>query len=303
MEGMPVWQAVVLGIVQGLGEFLPISSSAHLILVPWMFGWADPGLAFDVALHWGTLVAVLFVFWRDWLVLAKAGLASLVERKVAGDPQRQLFWALVIATIPGAIIGKLLAHKAEDAFRSPLLIAGTMTAMGAFLWYADVRGHKKRQMEQMGFGEAAMIGVAQACALIPGVSRSGATISLGLLFGFTREGIARFSFLMSTPIIFGAGLLKAPALIHALQGHPAAGEPAITVAALLAGMAAAAIVGTLVITWILKFLQTDGYRIFAFYRFAVALLVLLLVFGFGFSTKGPEEPGAGKPAAHAAPAR
>ena len=300
---MPVWQAVVLGIVQGLGEFLPISSSAHLILVPWLFKWEDPGLAFDVALHWGTLVAVLFVFWRDWLVLVKAGLASVIERKVAGEPQRQLFWALVIATVPGAILGKLLAHKAEDALRSPLLIAGTMTAMGALLWFADVRGHKKREMEQMGFGEAALIGLAQACALIPGVSRSGATISLGLLFGYTREGIARFSFLMSTPIILGAGLLKAPALIHALRGHPAAGEPDITVAALLAGMAAAAIVGTLVITWILKFLKTDGYKVFALYRFAVAALVLVLVFGFGFSTKAPDEAGEGKPAAHGAVAK
>jgi undecaprenyl-diphosphatase len=287
---VPVWQAVVLGIVQGLGEFLPISSSAHLILVPWLFGWKDPGLAFDVALHWGTLVAVLAVFWRDWLELAKAGLASIAERKISGHPQRQLFWALVIATVPGALLGKLLQKWAESALRSPLLIAGTLTAMGALLWYADMRGHKKREMEQMGFLEAACIGVAQACALIPGVSRSGATISLGLFFGYTREGIARFSFLMSTPIILGAGLVKAPALIHALQGRgPEAGL--VTPATLLAGMAAAAIVGTLVIRWILGFLKTDGYKVFALYRFAVALLVLLLIYGFQKSPEPPEEAG------------
>ena len=271
---MPIWQAVVLGIVQGLGEFLPISSSAHLILVPWLFGWEDPGLAFDVALHWGTLVAVLVVFWRDWIVLVKAGLASIAERRIQGDPQRQLFWALVVATIPGAILGKLLAHKAEE-LRSPLLIAFTMTAMGALLWFADRRGKKQREMEQMGFGEAAVIGVAQACALVPGVSRSGATISLGLLFGYTREGIARFSFLMSTPIIFGAGLLKAPALLQAVRGQgPEAAL--VTPATLLAGMAAAAIVGTLVIRWVLKFLRTDGYAVFAIYRFAVALGICVL---------------------------
>ena len=270
---MPIWQAVVLGIVQGLGEFLPISSSAHLILVPYFLGWQDPGLAFDVALHWGTLVAVLLVFWRDWVVLVKAGLASIAERRIEGDPQRQLFWALVVATVPGAVIGKLLAHKAEDALRSPLLIAATMALMGAVLWIADRVGAKKRPMEQMGFGEAALIGVAQACALVPGVSRSGSTISLGLFFGYTREGIARFSFLMSTPIIFGAGLLKAPALIHALRGEgPEAGL--VTPATLLAGMAAAALVGAIVIRWILTFLRTHGYAVFAYYRFAVALGIL-----------------------------
>jgi undecaprenyl-diphosphatase len=271
---MPVWQAVILGIVQGLGEFLPISSSAHLVLVPWVMGWKDPGLAFDVALHWGTLVAVLFVFWRDWLVLVKAGLASLVERRLAGDPKRQLFWALLVATVPGALLGKLLAHKAEEEFRSPLLIAGTLALMGVLLFLADRFGHKKREMEQMGFGEALAIGLAQACALVPGVSRSGSTISLGLAFGFTRESIARFSFLMSTPIIFGAGLVKLPALVANIQGHPKDGDVQVSVAALLAGMLAAALVGTLVIKWILRFLKTEGYLVFAVYRVAVALGVV-----------------------------
>jgi len=267
---VPVWQAVVLGLVQGLGEFLPISSSAHLILVPWAFGWDDPGLAFDVALHWGTLVAVLFVFWRDWVVLVKAGLASVLERKVAGDPQRQLFWALVIATVPGAIIGKLLAHKAEDALRSPLLIAGTLSVMGALLWYADKRGHKKRAMEQMGFVEAAFIGLAQACALIPGVSRSGATITAGRAMSYTRESAARFSFLLSIPAVVLSGLFE----LRKIGDAGSTGYGPTIVATI-----AAFIVGYATIAWLLRWLTSHSMLVFAIYRVALGAIVLALVYG------------------------
>ncbi|MFL5361727.1 MAG: undecaprenyl-diphosphate phosphatase, partial [Myxococcales bacterium] len=141
---MPVYQAIVLGIVQGLAEFLPISSSAHLILVPWVLGWDDPGLAFDVALHWGTLFAVLIVFWRDWIQLVSAGLRSIADRQFLGTAERRLFWGLVVATIPGAIVGKLLGDYAEETLRSPLLIAVTMSLMGVLLWAADSAGKKDR---------------------------------------------------------------------------------------------------------------------------------------------------------------
>ena len=279
---MPItlFQALVYGVVQGLAEFLPISSSAHLTLLPWILGWEDPGLAFDVALHWGTLVAVLAVFWRDWLRLIRAGLASLRERSLAGDPQRHLFWALAIATVPGAVIGKLLQHAAEETFRSPALIAGTLGVMGVVLYLADRVGKKSLDMSAMTFGQALAIGLAQACALMPGVSRSGATISLGLFFGYTRETIARFSFMMSAPIIFGAGLVKLPALVHALRGQ---GEEAalVTPAGLAIAMLASAVVGTLVIRWLLDFLRERGYALFAVYRVAAALAVLGLWFGRG----------------------
>lgn len=272
---MPVWQAIVFGLVQGLGEFLPISSSAHLILLPWAFGWQDPGLAFDVALHWGTLVAVLFVFWRDWLDLARAGLASVAERRIMGEPKRQLFWALVLATIPGALIGKLLAHAAEEGLRAPLLIAGTLSVVGLLLWWIDRRGAKTRAIEEMGLLEAGLIGLAQACAIIPGVSRSGATLSLALWMGYTRDAAARFSFLLSAPIIFGAGLLKAPALIEALRGRgPEAAV--VTPLALVAGMASSALVGILVINWLLKYLRTHSLALFAVYRAALAAAVVVL---------------------------
>src|SRR5438132_11141532 len=210
---MSVAQAIVLGIVQGLSEFLPISSSAHLILLPWLFGWQDPGLAFDVALHWGTLVAVLVVFWRDWLRLVRAGALSILERRVGEDPDRRLFWALVLSSIPAAIVGKLLNEWAEETLRAAPLIAATMSAMGVLLGLADRYGKKHRTEGDIRMPEAVGIGVAPALALVPGVSRSGSTISVGLVFGFTREAIARFSFLMSTPIIFGACVLEFPRLL------------------------------------------------------------------------------------------
>jgi undecaprenyl-diphosphatase len=274
---MPIWQAIVLGVVQGLAEFLPISSSAHLILVPWLFGWEDPGLAFDVALHWGTLAAVLLVFWKDWVRLIRAGLRSIAEQRIGGDPDRRVFWALVVASIPGAILGKLLNTQAEEHLRSPLLVAATMSILGLFLWIADRVGKKARDMTQMGLGESAAIGFAQAAALVPGVSRSGATITLGLFFGYTREEIARFSFLMSTPIIFGAGVVKIPKLLHAMHEGGGGGAGAnVSSTALAAAVITSAIVGMIVIRWILKYLRTRGYAVFAVYRWLVAAGVVAL---------------------------
>ena len=271
---MPIHQAIILGIVQGLAEFLPISSSAHLILVPWVLGWDDPGLAFDVALHWGTLFAVLFVFWRDWIRLIGAGLRSLGDRRFLETSDRRLFWSLVVASIPGAIVGKLLGDKAEDTLRSPLLIAVTMSVMGVLLWWADKAGRKDKLAEQMTPGHALGIGVAQAFALIPGVSRSGSTITLGLALGYSRDAIARFSFLMSTPIIFGAGLLKFPKMLREMHS----GASPLGWDGLAAGCIASAIVGALVIRWLLAYLRTRTFAVFAIYRLVVAALILVLWF-------------------------
>jgi undecaprenyl-diphosphatase len=270
---MPVHQTIVLGIVQGLAEFLPISSSAHLVLVPWLCGWDDPGLAFDVALHWGTLFAVLIVFWRDWIRLIRAGFASLRDRNFTGTADRRLFWALVLSAVPAAVVGKLLNDWAEETLRSPVLIAATMSVMGIVLWLADRAGRKDKLEEQMAQPEAFGIGVAQAFALVPGVSRSGSTISLGLVLGYTREAIARFSFLMSTPIIFGAGVLKFPKMIREMHE----GSSAVTWGGLAAGCIASAIVGAVVIRWLLAYLRTRTYAIFAWYRLLIAALIVLLL--------------------------
>ena len=260
--------------MQGLAEFLPISSSAHLILVPWILGWDDPGLAFDVALHWGTLFAVLFVFWRDWIRLIGAGLRSLGDRRFLETSDRRLFWSLVVASIPGAIVGKLLGDKAEDTLRSPLLIAVTMSVMGVLLWWADKAGRKDKLAEQMTPGHALGIGVAQAFALIPGVSRSGSTITLGLALDYSRDAIARFSFLMSTPIIFGAGLLKFPKMLREMHS----GTSPLGWDGLAAGCIASAVVGALVIKWLLAYLRTRTFAVFAIYRLAVAAGIFVLWF-------------------------
>ena len=264
---MPIWQAVIYGIVQGLAEFLPISSSAHLTLLPWAMGWDDPGLAFDVALHWGTLAAILVVFWRDWIRLVSAGLLRRGDAR-----QARLFWALVVSSIPGAIAGKLLDKWAESNLRAPLLIATTLAVMGVILWIADRVGTKQLELGAMTLPRALSIGVAQAAALVPGVSRSGVTISLGLFENFSREEIARFSFLMSTPIIFGAGLVKLPHMVRDMRQ----GGEGLTWAAVIAGFVAAAVVGTAVIRWMLDYLRRRTYAAFAIYRLALAAAVVVV---------------------------
>lgn len=267
---MTIAQAVVLGIVQGLGEFLPISSSAHLIIAPWLLRWPDPGLGFDVALHWGTLLAVLAYFRTDVWNLIKGFWHSLfpATRDIQNNIYQKLSWLLVIASLPGAIIGKMLESAAESSFRGrPLLIAGTLAAFGLVLWLADVAGKKLKDLNHITWKHALAIGLAQAAAIVPGVSRSGATIATGLFAGFKREDAARFSFLMSMPIIFGAGLV---ALKDGFGG--------VSHQALAAGFIASAIFGFLSIKYLLRYLSRHDYKIFAWYRLIAALVILSAFF-------------------------
>lgn len=257
---MTIFQALIYGIIQGLGEFLPISSSAHLIVAPWLFGWKDPGLAFDVALHLGTLAAVVAFFWRDWIRLLKAGI------KGTGSKDGKLFWYLVIATIPGALIGKLLEKQAENLFRNPALIGSMLIIMGIILYIVDKKGGKDVTIENIGFKRSLLIGLSQAVAIIPGVSRSGITMSTGLLTGLTRESTARFSFLLSTPIILGAGLIKMKDLINT----PVETLPFVV------GIVTSAIVGLLSIKFLLDYLRTKGFGIFVWYRLIFGLLLIAL---------------------------
>ncbi len=256
---MSLFEAVVLGLVQGLGEFLPISSSAHLILTPWFFGWTDPGLSFDVALHMGTLVAVLAFFWRDWVVLARDGLTG--RRTPAG----RMFWYLVVATIPGAAFGIIFEDYVSTVFRNPVLIGIMLIVMGIVLYLADRYAPAKKSMDQVGWKESVWIGVSQAFAMIPGVSRSGITMTAGRMLGLNRETSARFSFLLSTPIIVGAGLLQVSRL-----------TPADLTVPFAAGVMVSAAVGYLAIKFLLRFLVTHNFFIFVVYRFILGSAVIVL---------------------------
>jgi undecaprenyl-diphosphatase len=259
------FQSVILGIIQGATEFLPISSSAHLVLAPWLFGWPDPGLAFDVALHWGTLIGVVFYFWRDLWDIA-ANLEFKIKRFGRYNFQTRLFFILVIASIPGAVFGWLLNDLAETAFRSPILIAFLLAYFGVIIWLADKRGLQKKNPAEVKMREGFLIGFSQALAIVPGVSRSGATISAGLFLGLSRSAAARFSFLLSIPIIFGAGLAQIPRLCGDILNM-----------SVLAGAFSAAVSGYLAIGWLLRFVQKRSYKIFVWYRFALSAIIIIII--------------------------
>jgi undecaprenyl-diphosphatase len=268
------FQAIVLGIVQGLGEFLPISSSAHLVVTPWLLGWPDPGLAFDVALHVGTLAAVLYAFAGDWARIIMAAFQGLFRgRPFEGDAR--MLWLLALASVPGAVAGLALEDFADTTFRSPLLIAATMAGVGTVLLFAD--RHSARVGAGEGAGEeahdarhvttrdAVLIGCAQALAIVPGVSRSGATISMALFLGYRREEAARFSFLLATPITLGAALHKVPHLLGASNVH-----------VVLLGIVVSGVVGLLAIRVLLAYVRTRSYRPFVYYRWAFAAMLVVV---------------------------
>lgn len=266
MHDLTVWQSFVLGALQGLAEFLPVSSSAHLALAPWAFGWPEPGLAFDVALHAGSLVALLWYFRAEWVALVRAALSIIAKRRVETVEERRAV-LLIIATIPGGIAGLLLEKKAETAFRAPALTASALIVMGALLWIVDARASRVKALAAFTNLDAFWCGCAQAFALIPGVSRSGATITAARALGFDRESAATFSFMMSMPIIAAAAILKVPKALH---------ENGVTLS-LTVAVATAAISSMFAIAVLLRYVKHRGLGVFAIYRFALGAAVLALV--------------------------
>jgi undecaprenyl-diphosphatase len=268
-------EAVILGVVQGLTEFLPVSSSGHLLLGQYFLGLNQDrfGLSFDVALHMGTLVAVVSYFWRDLIRMALAFFRSFGHRDLANDPDQRLAYLVIASTIPAALIGFLFEGFFESTVRSPWVVVFNFVLVGILFLVAEAVGSHRRLASKLGFGEAFGIGLAQATALVPGVSRSGATITLGLFLGLRREEAARFSFLMSIPIIAGAGGLQ---LGEVLANGMGAHEWLLFVA----GFFTSALVGYFTIRFLLEYLTHHSLRVFAYYRFAVAAVVavLLLVF-------------------------
>ena len=267
-------QALVMGLVQGLTEFLPISSSGHLILVPWLFGWKDQfidSVAFTVVLHMGTLLALLVYFWRDWLTLVPAGLASIRDRSFRGDDDRRMAWLLAVATIPAILVGPLFDSAVEAAVRKPAEVAVMLCVGAAILWLAERWGSKAREMGSLTFVNAVGIGVAQTIALVPGISRSGISISAGLFLGLKREAAARFSFLLATPVVAGAGVWEARKLLT----HEAGVNPSAEL--IVIGFVAAAISGLLAIHFMLEFLKRQPVTVFVVYRVAAAALVFVVL--------------------------
>jgi len=281
---MPIYQAIVLAIVQGLTEFLPVSSTAHLWLVPWLLKWKDPGLTFDVALHAGTLVAVLAYFWRYWVEMIVLGFGlgggstapgvSVTSHSAREDLRQNpnLLWFMAVATIPGALAGWRFERAAEEQLRSPIIVGAALIVIGLFMWAGDRLGKRERDLGHVGFLDSFLVGVAQALAVIPGVSRSGVTMTAGLFRKMKRETAARFSFLLSTPIIAGAALKKGVEIRHD-------GLPHEMRLPFLCGALVSALVGYLVIAVLIRYLERRTFKVFVVYRIALGVIVLLLGWG------------------------
>lgn len=271
---MEVLYAAILGIVQGLTEFLPISSSAHLILVPWFLGWTPEGIAFDVSLHVGTAIAVLTFFWRDWLCLGRDMIAGLKKGSLFATQYQKLFWLLVVGTIPALIAGLALESTIEAKLRSPLIIVFTLTILAAMLYWAEKKSRRSRSMDCFTWADSVWIGLSQAVALIPGVSRSGITMTTAMFRDSDRTTAARFSFLLSTPVIIGAGLLEGWRLLRMLR-LPEGGDTEANWVVMIVGTIFAAVTGFLCIRYFLRYLQTRSFTPFVVYRFILALIVLV----------------------------
>jgi undecaprenyl-diphosphatase len=279
---MPLIQAVILALVQAATEFLPVSSTAHLILVPWLLGWKDQGLLFDIALHIGTLAAVLVYFAKTWIRLLFLAFGRKVLPPEPGDPDQdlyanpRLFWFLVAATFPAGIAGVLLQDYVESVLRSPLVIGFMLVAIGLVLAWAERAGTFRLDLGHISFRDAMIIGFAQALALVPGCSRSGITISAALFLGVNRSAAARFSFLLSSPIILGA------AAKTGLDIWKQGGVPPEMHTPFLVGIAVSAIAGYAVIAFFIRYLQVRTLRVFIYYRVIFGIIVLALASFFRF---------------------
>lgn len=259
---MDILQAITLGVVQGITEFLPISSSGHLVLVPWILGWEYQGTSFDVAVHVGTLFGVVAYFWRSW----KGMILSLRVGYKKDHFEQKLLFFIILATIPGAVAGYLLKDFAEEAFRSPEIVAASLTIFSFVILFAEKFGKKIKDITHINWQKALLVGLFQAMAIIPGVSRSGATISAGLFLGLSRAEAARFSFLLATPIVFGAGIFKLPDMLR--QGIDLS---------FMIGVVASAISGYFAIKFLFRFLEKASYMVFVWYRIILGLIIFGLI--------------------------
>ena len=267
---MPIYQVIVLAIIQGITEFLPISSTAHLALAPWLLGWSDPGLTFDIALHLGTLIAVLGYFFRTWVQLVAHGFGIDYGNDPLLQRNRALLWLLAIGTIPVGVCGYLFGKQAETTWRSPFVIGTMLILVGVLMWVSERVGTRAKDMGQVTLADSLVIGAAQALAIVPGTSRSGITITAGLFRNLDRVTAARFSFLLATPAVAGA----AAKAVHDLINH--GGLPADMRAPFVLGIVLSGITGLVVIAFILRFLQRHSLYFFIYYRIVFGIIVIAL---------------------------
>ena len=265
-------QAIILGAVQGVTEFLPISSSAHLILVPWLMNWPDQGLTFDVVLHAATLVAILSFFWRDWLKIVIETVHPSSKSKTQGRlPGRRMFLLILVGTIPAAITGFWFQEVISTNLRHPVVLSIMLIAVALLLWLAERKASLNKGLKDVSFLDVLLIGIAQAVALVPGTSRSGITITLGLFRGMTRETAGRFSFLLATPIILGAFLYK-------IYGINSLEIPNGQVMAMVVSFSTALVVGYLTIKYFIRFLKEKTLYVFIYYRILLSVVILLVIY-------------------------
>lgn len=258
---MTVFQAIILGLVQGLTELLPVSSSAHLTLIPMIFQWTIPD-SFDVALHFGTLLAIGIFFFKDWIELLKGGYNRIVKKQ--SSLESKMLYYIILATIPGGIIGFILDKYAEDILKNPIIIAIALIVMGTILYFVDKYSKAETEYKDLGLKQTFLIGLSQALAFIPGVSRSGITMTTGRLLGVKREATAKFSFMLSAPIVLGASLYKFLDFQFSIEA--------------LIGIVVSFLVGIFVIKFLLEYLKKGSFKIFAIYRIILGVVVLAIVF-------------------------
>ncbi len=266
---MDLLRSVVLGIIQGLTEFLPISSSAHLAIFPQLFGWDDPGAAYTAVVQIGTELAVIIYFWRDIWTIATAWLRGLFNKAARSDPNWMMGWFIIIGSSPIVILGLVLEDLIDREFRNLWVMAIMLIVLGVMLGIADRVGRKARPIESLTLGHAILFGLAQACALVPGVSRSGATITMGLMLGYDRRAATRYAFLLAIPAVVGAGIYK-------LKDIPG-GENAYGTMPTVVGTVVSFVVGMAVIHWLLKYVSTNSFAPFVIYRVILGATVLGLL--------------------------
>ena len=263
---MDLIQSIILGAIQGITEFFPVSSTAHLVLLPWFFSWTDQGLPFNVALHMGSLLAIIYYFWRDWVLIIREFIQSVLNWSFEGRPNGKTGLYLIIATIPGALAGVLFEEYAAGLLRHPLSIAFTLSFFGVVLYFSDRVSKKSKTVGEMNIVDCIVIGLSQAFAIVPGVSRSGITITGAMFRNLNREEAAKFSFLLGAPLIAGAGVFEARHL-----------DPsAVMSVPFIAGVLASAIFAFLAIKYLLRFVRRSSYTVFVIYRLALAVLIAFL---------------------------